>query len=137
VSTVRRVEVYAIDGKPLPIDVMMSNMRYYHTAAVKSANMLSRVRKSREHNKPEVIEDLERIVTKNRTMSQDLAKDAAPYFHSRLEAVMVTDGSGIGGASLATAPLVVQFYDPTEADPGVTDAEFSVVADTRVPEAAE
>lgn len=138
ITTVKRVEVYANDGKPLPIDVMMSNMRYFHNAAVKSANLLSKVRRKRETT-PQEIDELTRIIVKNRSTSQEYAKDAAPYFHPRLESITiggdVDNPLNIGSVQ----PLVVQFYDPTEADPGVTDADYSVVpADqVRLPEAAD
>jgi hypothetical protein len=138
ISTVRRVEVYAIDGRPLPIDVMMSNMRYYHNAAVKTANMVARLKRDRGASRDDITA-LERIVTKNRAVSQDLAKDAAPFFHSRLDSIVVSN-DGLGGAnSLAAPPLVVQFYDHNEADPGVTDADYSVVEEdgVKLPEAAD
>lgn len=74
----------AKDGGVLPLEVMLDNMRFYHSeAAKKLADLLLKVDQDNADAKIEGIKALFSL----REKAGDAAKEAAPYLHPRMSPV--------------------------------------------------
>lgn len=79
-------------GKPTPLEVMCINMLYFFEKAEAAQKQLDALPPSQKDSQQGVL--LEKKVVSNRIRSTEVAVEAAPYMHARIQAIELDDGNG-------------------------------------------
>ena len=90
----REIAEKAAASGDTPADVMMSNMRYAMREA-NAAEIELQMELDSADPSPEIIDLMRKRIIGLRSVAQEAAKDAAPYFHPRLAAIAYSGGTGM------------------------------------------